>query len=88
MPHHPTHLALTFSTTPTMSVQRRDYHGYTIVTETDLRGAEYGECVTIEGVDGDFNSDEDAADYIDEVLDVDCGVEYAGEHWLRSHELI
>ncbi len=99
MPHHPKHLQTKSTTenrvTPLVTidgvtyggtrydvdVMRRDYYGYTIVSES----GEGCECVYIEGVDGDFGSDEDAADYIDELLGEGNDNE---EHRLRKWQLV
>ena len=61
----------------TVEVLKRDYLGHIICIETDVRGAEFGETVYVEGIEGDFNSDEDAADHIDEVLDADEDAYYS-----------
>ena len=51
------------------------HRGVMIVVETDTRGADYGESVKVEwhGRDCDFNTVEDAQEWIDGELDTDFG---------------
>lgn len=72
------------------TIARTEYkhHGYVIVHEYDVRGAEWGESFTIDGIDGEFNSLDDARDWIDEELDVDTEFDAAREWGLRSHQLV
>ncbi len=102
---HPTHLNISIEVHTTfieidgkkllgvsvVEVMKRDYHGYVICTETDVRGAEYGETIYVEDVEGDFATDENAADYIDNILgenDEETFVAYQMEHSLRSWQLV
>lgn len=85
----------TYGGTPyTLNVMKRDYYGYVIVTETDARGADHGERIYVEGIKGDFNTDEDAADYVDELLgeaSEDGAADwlaYREEHSLRSWQRV
>lgn len=74
-----------------VDILARDYYGFIIEIATDVRGADYGETVTIQGIEGEFNTDEDAADYIDNTLgenDEDTFITYQMEHSLRSWQLV
>jgi len=66
-----------------VDVQRIDYQGHTIIIET---WEDEGEMITIDGVEGDFNSVCGARDYIDN-LETESSDEYYREHRLRAWEL-
>ena len=67
------------------------YHRHVrIAVETDRRGTEYGECITVEwhGEACDFNTVEDAKAWIDSELDTDYGFDPIREYGIGASRAV